>query len=74
MRVQCNNGNAVFSALVALMYFTYHNIIFWGSGAHIALIEKYELLCLYSSLDVTNHTGDDFTQGEISRIHLVGNF
>ena len=26
--------------------FVYRNIIFWGLGAHAALTEKYELLCM----------------------------
>jgi len=31
--------------------------IFRGQGASASYLERHELLCLYSSLDVANHTG-----------------
>ena len=35
-------------------------------------LEKHELLCLYSSLDIANHTGGAQTQRASSRLHLAG--
>ena len=29
--------------------------IFWGQGGTTCYLERYELLCLYNSLDVANH-------------------
>ena len=45
----------------AAQCFAYCNTIFRGPGDHVALIEKYKLLCLNSSLGVANHTENVFT-------------
>ena len=39
-------GEIIFStaACIYISYFAYRNTIFQGPGAHLALIEKYELL------------------------------
>ena len=76
MRVQYYNDNAVKEEIIfttVVLCFAYRNTIFRSPGAHVALIEKYELLCLYSSLGLANHTGNvllsekavDYTQRDI---------
>ena len=54
VRVQYYNNNALAGKEKFQHFnFAYHNTLFRGPKAHVALIE---LLCLYSSLAVANHT------------------
>ena len=45
-----------------------------GLGAFTFYLEKHELLCLYSSLDIASHTGGVYIQSASSKLYSAEDF